>query len=140
MAGNVYCFNCYNEPINQLNVNGLAFGTATPAIGPWATSGATIYTPVSVAVPIAKHGDAGACAFSWDMDTPLRANWDSYTLNNPVPAINSLPNVSMDDPLILYIAVNHLTLMNARGFVLWSKDVAPTGLTSEATEEAASFQ
>lgn len=140
MAGNVYTFNCYNEPVNTLNVNGSQFGTASPAIGPWATSGGTIYTPVSVPVPIAKHGDAGSAAFSWDMATPLRVNWDSWTVNTSVPAINSLPNTSIDDNLILYLALNHLTLMNTRGFVLLSVNCSPAGLTSEATREVASFQ
>lgn len=139
MAGNVYTFNCYNEPVNALNVNGSPFGTANPAIGPWATTGGTIYTPVAVPVPIAKHGDDGAAAFSWDMDTPVRINWDSYTVNTSVPAIQSLPNTSLDDPLILYLAINQLTLMNARGFVLKSIPCQPAGQTREAMAEVESF-
>lgn len=139
MAGNVYTFNCFNEPVNTLNVNGSAFGTANPAIGAWATSGSTIYTPVSVAVPISKHGDAGNAAFSWDMDTPVRINWDSYTVQTSVPAIQSLPNTSLDDPLILYLALNQLTLMNARGFVLKSIACQPAGQTEAALAEAEAF-
>ena len=139
MAGNVYTFNCYNEPVKALNINGSPFGSATPAIGPWAATGSTIYTPVSVAVPISKHGDDGDAAFSWDADTQVRINWDSWMVNTSVPAIQSLPNTSMDDPLILYLALNQLTLMNARGFVLKSIPCKPAGQTQEAMAEVEAF-
>ena len=47
MPGKVYCFNCYNEPMNQLNVNGMSAG----GVRGWSSSGPTIYTPSAVPVP-----------------------------------------------------------------------------------------
>jgi hypothetical protein len=114
MPGKVYCFNCYNETMNQLNVNGLSAGQ----IGGWSSSGATIYTPSAVPVPRARHGDGQSSpVFPNDMPTPLRFDWDSYTKQTSID-LRKLTNVSLDDDLILYIAINQLTLMSTRGFVL----------------------
>jgi hypothetical protein len=128
MPGKVYCFNCYNETINQFNVNGLAAGS----ISGWATSGATIYTPVSLAVARARHGDGQSVpVFPNDMPTPLRIDWDTFTIQTSINC-QGLPNVSLDDDLILYMALNQLTLMTTRGFVLINQPVAPAGKTDNA--------
>lgn len=128
MPGKVYCFNCFNETINQFNVSGLLAGQ----IGGWATSGSTIYTPVSLAVARARHGDGQTVAvFPNDQPTQLRIGWDTFTVLASISTVN-LPNVSLDDDLILYLAVNQLTLMSTRGFVLVTVPIIPRGKTPEA--------
>jgi hypothetical protein len=130
MPGKVYCFNCYNETINQFNVNGLSAGT----ISGWAASGATIYTPVSTGVNRARHGDGQTTpVFPNDMPTPLRIDWDTFTVQTSI-SLMGLPNVSLDDDLILYMALNQLTLMTTRGFVLLNQPIAPAGKSAVATE------
>jgi hypothetical protein len=109
-------------------VNGLSAGT----VGGWAASGTTIYTPVALAVPRARHGDGQSTAvFPNDMPTPLRIDWDSYTIQSSISMVG-LPNVSLDDDLILYIAVNQMTLMTTRGFVLLSVPLQPASKTDAA--------
>jgi len=121
MPGKVYCFNCYNERINQLNVNGLSAG----GVSGWSASGASIYTPAGIAVARARHGDSQSIpVFPNDTPTPIRIDWDSYTIQTSID-LRRLPNVSLDDDLILYIAVNQLTLMNTRGFVLSTTPTSP---------------
>ena len=135
MPGKVYCFNAYNETINQLNVNGSVAGV----VAGWAATGTTIYTPVALAVPRARHGDGQAAAvFPNDVPTPLRIDWDSFTIQSSISLVG-LPNVSLDDDLILYIAVNQLTLMTTRGFVLLSQPIAPAGKTASALEVLSSI-
>lgn len=117
MPGKVYCFNCYNEPISQLNVNGLSAG----GVSGWATSGAGIYTPASVAIARVRHGDGQSSpAFPNDQPTPLRIDWDSFTVQTTINLTN-LPSISLEDDLILYIALNQATLITTRGFVLLSQ-------------------
>lgn len=123
MPGKVYCFNDYNERINQFNVNG---GSAGGVPG-WTQSGSTIYTPSSVAVPRARHGDGMGAVFPNDMPTSLRIDWDSYTAQTRLD-LSALRGTSIDDDLILHIAVNQLTLMNTRGFVLVSQPINPSGM------------
>ncbi|HEY1604926.1 MAG TPA: hypothetical protein VGF77_04955 [Allosphingosinicella sp.] len=120
MPGKVYCFNCYNETMNQLNVNGLSAGS----IGGWSSSGSAIYTAVAVAVNRARHSDGSQPVFSNDQPTALRLNWDSFAIQTQISLVG-LPNVSLDDDLILYIAVNQLTLVSSRGFVLLSQPISP---------------
>ena len=138
MPGNVYCFNNYNEPINQFNVNGSSFGT-NPVIGGWAAAGATIYTPLAVPVPRVRHGDGAGAAFASDQPTPVRVNWDSWTIQGTVD-LTLVKNVSLDDDLILYIAINQLTLMDTRGFVLLTVPVSPLGQSQAATAELKAFE
>jgi len=131
MPGKVYCFNCYNETVNQLNVNGLLAG----AIGGWATSGSTIYTPVSLAVARARHGDGQTVpVFPNDQPTPLRIDWDTFTVHATVNTVG-LPNISLDDDLVLYLSLNQLTLMSTRGFVLLTVPCAPAAKSSAAKKE-----
>lgn len=117
MPGKVYCFNAYNEPL-QLTVNGASAGSV-PSWG-----GAGPYAPAALAVPRARHADGQPGAFPNDRPTPLRLAWDSYEAM-PVVNLAGLPNVSLDDDLILFIAVNQITLMNTRGFVLLTTPVEP---------------
>ena len=131
MPGKVYCFNCYNETMNQLNVNGLTAGS----ISGWSSSGSTIYTPVAKAVNRARHGDGQTePVFPNDQPTPLRFDWDSFTIQTQISLVG-LPNVSLDDDLILYIAINQLTLMSTRGFVLLTQPITPAA-KSEAGSDA----
>jgi hypothetical protein len=128
MPGKVYCFNAFNEPIGQLNVNGLSAGN----VAGWAASGATIYTPVALAVPRARHGDGQTSAvFPNDMATQVMIGWDSYTIQTSIN-LQGLPNVSLDDDLILYVAVNQMTLMTTRGFVLLAVPYQPASKTAAA--------
>lgn len=113
MPGKVYCFNCYNEPM-IFSVNGMSAGT----ISGWSASGATIYTPVSVAVDRARHGDhQSKPVFADDTTTPLVLDWDTFTAK-PSIATGAWPSISLDDDLILYMAANQMSLMTTRGFVL----------------------
>lgn len=123
MPGKVYCFNCYNETINQLNANG---GSAGDVSG-WARSGSAIYTPVAIAVPRARHGDGMGAVFPNDQPTSLRIDWDSYTVQTSLD-LSALRNVSLDDDLILQITLNQLTLINTRGFALISQSASPSGM------------
>jgi len=128
MPGKVYCFNAYNETINQLNVNGLSAGT----VAGWSTTAGTLYTPVALAVTRARHGDGqSAPVFPNDMTTPLRIDWDSFTVQTSINLVG-LPNVSLDDDLILYFSVNQMTLMTTRGFVLLSVQYSPASKTEAA--------
>ncbi|PXA75344.1 hypothetical protein DMC25_24690 [Caulobacter sp. D4A] len=121
MPGKVYCFNAYNEPINQLTVNGLSAGT----VSGWSVSPPNLYTPVSVIVPRALHGDGlNVPAFPNDMPTALRVDWDSYSIQAKIDLM-PLHNVSLYDDLILYITLNQLTLMNTQGFVLITQSTSP---------------
>jgi len=121
MPGQVYCFNCYNEPFH-LNVNGLSVAGSVPG---WSTSGPTIYTPVSIAVNRARHGDGQSTpVFPADRPTPLRIDWDSFTAQTSINLTNLL-NVSLEDDLILYVALNQLTLVTNRGFVLMHVPASP---------------
>lgn len=121
MPGKVYCFNCYNEPINQFAVNGLSAGRASG----WSAAGSSIYTPASLAVPRARHGDGQSTAvFPNDMPTALSIDWDSYSIQGSID-LSRLANVSLDDDLILYIALNQMTLMSTRGFVLSTTPISP---------------
>jgi hypothetical protein len=90
-------------------------------------------------VPRSKHGDGSTATFPNDMPTPLRINWDSWTVQTDID-ISKIPNLSLNDDLILYIAINQLTLMNTRGFVLLTKPVSPAGQTPKAVAELKEFR
>lgn len=138
MPGKVYCFNAYNEPMNKLSVNGMPVpppaitGSPTgPAIAGWSAEGATIYTPKALPVSRARHGDGQSAPVFPNDVTQLRFEWDSFTANTSLD-LTKLQNVSLDDDLILYIAINQMTLMTTRGFVLQSVSYLPSGLTAPA--------
>jgi hypothetical protein len=129
MPGSVYVFNFYNEPISNLsvggypagNVNGCGNGTSAPP-----------YTPASLPVPRAKY-PAGSAAFAIG-DNSVVIPWDSFramvTVTIPNPA--SSP-VSLDDPLILLLAVNEAILLTTRGYVL---STFPVQLANTAMQAA----
>jgi hypothetical protein len=62
------------------------------------------------------------------MPAPMRIDWDTFTVQTSISLVG-LPNVSLDDDLILYIAVNQMTLMTTRGFVLLSVPMQPASKT-----------
>jgi hypothetical protein len=126
--GNVYCFNSFNEPAN-LNVNGFA---ATQIPG-WQATGQTIYTPQAIPIPRVKHtGDATAASFGNDAPNQVRIQWVSYTGNTTITIPGS--HSSLLDDLILYLTLNKAILMDTRGFVWDTHDIAPVGLTAAAKE------
>ena len=113
MYGNVYCFNIYNEPL-KLSVNSQLAGT----IAGHSKEPATLYTPSFLAVQRALHSDDdSAAAFPGDAKTALHIKWDSFSGLASIDLTN-LPDISLDDDLILYITRNQLILMTQRGFVL----------------------
>jgi hypothetical protein len=112
MPGKVHCFNLYSEPL-RLQVNGVAAGT----IPGWDSSGSGQYRPFGLAVARTKHAGGGPAAFANDGDVSLRMAWDDFTATGSV-RIGGQPNISLDDDLILQIAVNQMSLLNTRGFVL----------------------
>ena len=109
MAGKVYVFNCYNEPV-QLVVNGFAAG----AIPSWGSTGASIYQPQSIALGRVKASASGPQFASGN--NACRAQWDSFavTVNVGIPS----QGVSLDDDLLLYLFVNQSLLASTRGLVL----------------------
>jgi hypothetical protein len=129
MPGKVYCFNAYNEPM-KLHANGFEAGR----VAGWSSSAATRYAPVALAVARARHGDGQpGPVFPNDMPTPLRIDWESFSVQTSIN-LAGLPNVSLDDDLILYIAVNQTTLMTTRGYVLRNGSISPWGLRAEVAE------
>ncbi len=121
MPGQVYLFNLFNEPIGNLVVNGYPAGN----IAGYATggTGTPIYTPASLAVPRSKS--QGAAASFAIGDNLVVLAWDSFsgTTTVTVPDPAQTP-VSLDDPLLLLIAVNQAMLMSARGYLLASFPVS----------------
>jgi len=114
MPGSVYVFNLFNEPITNLSVSGFPAGS----IDGYATGmSAPMYTPASLVVPRTKS-PADSAAFALG-DNNLTIPWDSFrgmtTVTIPNPA--SAP-VSLDDPLILLLAVNNAMLLSTRGYLL----------------------
>ena len=113
MAGTVYVFNCYNEPISKLDIGGDPAGD----IAGWSTTAATKYTPSELAVKRSKFPDAGPSFAIGDND--LRIPWDSFTgtttVTIPDPKVGP---VSLDDDLILFVTRNEVVLLTTRGFVM----------------------
>lgn len=62
--------------------------------------------------------------FPNDRATPLDLEWDSYRAR-PTVNLTALPNLALDDDLILYLAVNQITVMTTRGFVVLTTPVQP---------------
>jgi hypothetical protein len=108
-GGSVYVFNCYNEPISGLVVGGGRVGN----IPGWASGGSTIYTPSAIRVPRSKSAAPGNFATG---DNSVRSPWDSYTGTTKI-TIPGPGSISLDDDLILFLAVNQATLMTTRVFV-----------------------
>lgn len=121
MPGKVYCFNNHQEPIHQLTVNGMRAGS----INGWARSGPEPYAPGALAVARARHGDEAAIpVFSGDRPTPIQIEWDSVSVRTSID-LSGLPDVSLDDDLILHIAANQMNLTTTMGVVLATVEIAP---------------
>lgn len=130
MPGSVYVFNLYNEPITNLTIGGYPAGSIN---GYSNGSGAPRYTPASLSVPRTKY-PAGSAAFAIG-DNSVVIPWDSFrgmamvTIPNPGTA-----PVSLDDPLILLLAVNEAILLNTRGYVLSTFPVQLANAMLESVE------
>jgi hypothetical protein len=112
MSGNVYVFNCYNEPINQLNIANLGAG----GIAGWSTTAGTLYTPAQLKVARSKYPESSA-TFAIG-DNQLAALWDSFTGNVTVTIPDpKAGDVSLDDDLILFLTKNEAVLLTTRGMV-----------------------
>jgi hypothetical protein len=109
----VYVFNCYNEPISGFTVGGSQVGDI-----PGSSSGsgqAARYTPAGLPVPRSRHPDPGSFAIG---NNQVSSPWDSFlgtaTITIPDP---SSSGISLDDDLILFLALNQAMLLTTRGFV-----------------------
>jgi hypothetical protein len=132
--GNVYVFNNFNEPISALNVASFQAG-AVPA---WTANGNAIYTPQFIKIPRVKHADERtSAAFAQDQANDVVAKWDSFIGHGVI----TMPagDVSLDEDLILYLAVNQFTLLTTRGFVKQNVPIIPGAQTDSAWDSLASF-
>ena len=73
MTGQVYCFNCSNETMRALMVDGAPAGS----IEGWASQGPDQYRPRSLAVPRTRNADSQTASFPADAETQVRIEWDS---------------------------------------------------------------
>jgi hypothetical protein len=132
---NVYVFNCFNEPITGLSVAGYLAGDL-PGYADGKTPNAPIYTPSSI--PVARSKTPQSSASFAIGNNALIAPWDSFrasaTITIPDPAKQ---NVSLDDPLLLFLAVNDAILLTIRGYVLGEFPVALTTQAGEAIAASA---
>jgi hypothetical protein len=117
IAGKVTVFNCYSEPIDRLLVNGDSVGD----IAAWSEGGANRppkYTPASLTVPRSKAPEPKSIAIG---DNDFRIDWGSFdgrsTILVPSPAQSP---ITLNDDLLLFVAINEATLMDDRGFV-WGR-------------------
>jgi len=129
---NVYVFNCYNEPITGLSVGGYKAGDIS-GYADGSSPPPPIYTPTSLAVPRSKDSQSSA-TFAIG-DNTLLAPWDSFrgnaTITIPDPAKQL---VSLDDPLLLFLAVNDAILLTTRGYILQHFPVTLTDSGGERVE------
>jgi hypothetical protein len=129
-VANIYVFNLYNEPVTGLSVSGYAAGDIAGYANGTVPAGSPIYTPASLPVPRSKTpGSSATFAIG---DNSIIAPWDSFhgsaTITIPDPKTNP---VSLDDPLILLLAVNDAILLTTRGYVV---QIFPVSLTNSAGE------
>lgn len=115
MASTVHVFNLFSEPVSDLVIGGhRAGGISGYADG--SAPDAPIYTPACLTVPRTKSA-SGSAAFAIG-DNSLIIPWQSFrgatTITIPSPA----GGVSLDDPLILQLAVNSALLLTTRGYLL----------------------
>jgi hypothetical protein len=113
MPGSVYVFNLFSEPISNLMVGGFPAGSIS---GYADGSSAPVYTPASLPVPRVKF-PADSAAFALG-DNSLVLPWDSFRGVTTVTIPSPSGGVSLDDSLILLLAVNSAMLLSARGYVL----------------------
>ena len=130
---NVYVFNLYNEPITALSVAGYAAGKIPGYADGTVPAGVAIYTPASLSVPRSKTpGSSASFAIG---DNTLVVPWDSFrgtaTITIPDPAKTP---ISLDDPLILLLAVNDAILLTTRGYVVQTFPFTLTDPSGETVE------
>lgn len=133
---NVYVFNLYNEPITGLSVAGYAAGNIDGYANGSNPPSIPIYTPASLSVPRVKSpGSTAAFAIG---DNALTAPWNSFrgTATITIPDPTKAP-ISLDDPLILLLAVNQAILLSTRGYVLNTFKVTLAMLSGEPVEAQA---
>src|SRR5258708_36583935 len=109
MAGKVYVFNCYNEPV-ALAVNGSPAGT----IPPWGNMGASTYQPQSIALGRAKSTGSSGPQFG-PGNNACRAQWESFSFMLSIVVPSPRSGVSLDDDLVLYLFVTESGLATTRG-------------------------
>jgi hypothetical protein len=113
MPGSVYVFNLFSEPISNLMVSGFIAGSVS---GYADGSSAPAYTPASLAVPrVTSPADSATFALG---DNSLVLSWDSFRGITTVTIPSPSGGVSLDDSLILLLAVNNAMLLSTRGYVL----------------------
>lgn len=113
MPGDVYVFNCYNEPINTFNIANLNAGS----IPGWSATAATLYTPAELKVPRTKYPADDKATFAIGSNQ-VAALWDSFTGSTDVEIPDPKDSdVSLDDDLILFLTKNEAILLTTRGFV-----------------------
>jgi hypothetical protein len=133
MPANVYVFNLYNEPVTNLSVSGYNAGSINGYANGTVPAGVPIYTPASLTVPRSKT-QGGTASFSIG-DNPLVIPWDSFrgTVTVTIPDPAKFP-ISLDDPLILLLAVNDAILLTTRGYVVQTFTVALNNLAGEQVD------
>ena len=132
--GNVYVYNNFNEPISVLKIATFEAG-AVPA---WVADGNAIYTPQSIKIPRIRHADERtSAAFVQDQSNDIVVKWDSFMGHGVI----TMPagEVSLEDDLILYLAINQFTLMTTRGFVKQTVHVVPGAQTDDAAKKLAAL-
>jgi hypothetical protein len=132
--GNVYVFNNFNEPISVLNIATFQAG-AVPA---WIATGNAIYTPQSMKIPRVRHADERtSAAFAQDRANDVVVKWDTFIGHGVI----TMPagDVSLEDDLILYLALNQFTLMTTRGFVKQNVPIMPGAQTEGAAQSLATL-
>ena len=115
MPGNVYVFNLYSEPISNLSVAGYNAGSISGYAN--GSTGTPIYTPASLSVPRTKY-PSGSAAFALG-DNNVVLPWDSFRgmVMVTIPDPTRSP-ISLNDPLLLLLAINEAMLMTTRGYLL----------------------
>jgi hypothetical protein len=112
-GGKVTVFNCYNEPVHRLTIDGDDVGN----IAQWSEGGANRpakYTPASLTVPRSKNPEPKSFAIG---NNRLSAVWNSFTGTATIKIPD--PNeVSLMDDLLLFLAINEATMMSTRGYVI----------------------
>lgn len=115
MAGKVYVFNCYNEPVTAMSVAGYAVGN----VAPWSEGGTEKplkYTPNGLAIKRSKYPTQECFAIG---ENAFLVPWDSFTGTTSVKIPDpSSSGISLDDDLILFVCTNEAVLLTTRGYVV----------------------
>lgn len=112
-GGKVTVFNCYNEPVSRLNIDGGDVGD----IAPWSEGGGNRpakYTPASLTVPRSKNPEPKSFAIG---SNRLSSQWNSFTGTATIE-IPDPSQVSLNDDLLLFLAINEATMLTTRGYVI----------------------